>query len=424
VEDRTLLSTFLVNTTADSGPGSLRQAILDSNSNASPSATPGQTNTIDFAIPGQGVHTIIPLSPLPAITNAVLIDGFSQAGYSNTPLIELSGSQVRRGAGLLITGSDVTVRGLDINDFIRRAGIGIDITGAGATNNWIYGNFVGTDPTGTQAMPNGYGVGIDSGATDNLVGNNGDGINDVSERNLISGNSLYGVYIWGAGTRGNAVAGNWIGTDAAGIADLGNGIADGLYSEGGGVEIDTGASFNTIGGTTAQAGNLITDNGEEGYGDAGVQVGGYPGDTAVGDEITANRIFANNGLAINLGGEGLLLNSSSPQTGPNNLQNYPVIFTTATGQLEGRLSGSCPTRPFVSTSTQARRLARTSRTRPTRAARLRIGSGRSRSPPTARARRSSGFPTPRPQTCLLSPPRRPILRATPPRFRPCGVPAL
>ncbi len=51
MEDRTLLSSFLVNTTADSGPGSLRQAILDSN------AATGSTNTIDFDIAGQGVQT-------------------------------------------------------------------------------------------------------------------------------------------------------------------------------------------------------------------------------------------------------------------------------------------------------------------------------------------------------------------------------
>ena len=69
MEDRTLLSTFLVSNTGDSGPGSLRQAILDSN------AATGATNTIDFDIPGTGVQTIAPLSPLPAITNPVLIDG-------------------------------------------------------------------------------------------------------------------------------------------------------------------------------------------------------------------------------------------------------------------------------------------------------------------------------------------------------------
>src|SRR6516164_8996785 len=58
MEDRTLLAAFLVANTADSGPGSLRQAILDSN------AVGGGTNTIDFAIAGQGAQTIAPLSPL------------------------------------------------------------------------------------------------------------------------------------------------------------------------------------------------------------------------------------------------------------------------------------------------------------------------------------------------------------------------
>ena len=57
IEDRTLLSTFLVSNTFDSGPGSLRQAILDSNNAV------GATNTIGFAIPGRGVHVIAPGSP-------------------------------------------------------------------------------------------------------------------------------------------------------------------------------------------------------------------------------------------------------------------------------------------------------------------------------------------------------------------------
>src|SRR6516225_1277340 len=103
MEDRTLLSTFTVNNTADSGPGSLRQAILDSN------VATGQSNTIDFAIPGPGVHTIAPASPLPPITNPVLIDGFSQAVYDGQPLIELKWSQAGTDDGLTITGSQVTV---------------------------------------------------------------------------------------------------------------------------------------------------------------------------------------------------------------------------------------------------------------------------------------------------------------------------
>src|SRR5947209_4510001 len=67
VEDRTLLSAFLVTNTGDSGPGSLRQAILDSN------AATGGTNTIDFHVAGKGVQTIAPAAPLPPITRQVLI---------------------------------------------------------------------------------------------------------------------------------------------------------------------------------------------------------------------------------------------------------------------------------------------------------------------------------------------------------------
>ncbi len=153
---------FSVTTTADSGPGSLRQAILDSN------AVTGGTNTIDFAIPGSGVHTILPLSPLPAIVNPVLIDGSSQPGYDDTPLIEIDGSRAGTADGLTITGSGVTVLGLDIDRFAD--GAGILLSGAGATGDTIEDNFIGTDPTGLQALPDEFGVRIVGGADNNLIG--------------------------------------------------------------------------------------------------------------------------------------------------------------------------------------------------------------------------------------------------------------
>ena len=102
---------FVVTTTADSGPGSLRQAILDSN------AAPGATNTIDFAIAGQGVQPIDLASPLPLITNPVLIDGTSQPSYSGTPLINLVAQDAGTSNSLTISGSDVTVRGLALDSF-------------------------------------------------------------------------------------------------------------------------------------------------------------------------------------------------------------------------------------------------------------------------------------------------------------------
>jgi hypothetical protein len=243
VEDRTLLSTFIVTNTADSGRGSLRQSIVDSN------AASGQTNTIDFAIPGGGVQTVSPLTPLPPITQAVLVDGESQPGFAGTPLVQLDGSQAGGGDGLTITGSNVTVRGLDISNFSQ--GAGVHITGANVTGNWVYGNFFGTDPTGTQALPNNEGVEIDGGATQNLVGTNGDGENDTAERNIISGDLFAGVWITGQGTSSNAVAGNFIGTDITGSVALNNGTQPVTDSQGdvfgGGVAISAGASGNRIG---------------------------------------------------------------------------------------------------------------------------------------------------------------------------------
>ncbi len=93
LEQRRLMATFLVNTNADSGVESLRQAILDSNSMG-----PGP-NTIDFGI-GSGAQTISLLSALPSITVPVLIDGTSQPGYAGAPLIDFDGTSAapaRRG---------------------------------------------------------------------------------------------------------------------------------------------------------------------------------------------------------------------------------------------------------------------------------------------------------------------------------------
>jgi hypothetical protein len=121
VEDRTLLSTFVVNNTADSGAGSLRQAMLDSNATAT-----GPTNVIDFAIPGSGVQTIAPLTPLPAITAGVLIDGASQPRYAGTPLIAIDPSASGSPDGLVVAGTEATVEG------VTTGGLGL-----ASTNVWF-----------------------------------------------------------------------------------------------------------------------------------------------------------------------------------------------------------------------------------------------------------------------------------------------
>ncbi len=72
LEDRELLATLLVINTNDSGVGSLRQAILDSN------ASVGVIDTINFAIAGMGIPSIALTSALPTVTDPVIIDGTTE----------------------------------------------------------------------------------------------------------------------------------------------------------------------------------------------------------------------------------------------------------------------------------------------------------------------------------------------------------
>src|SRR5262249_16652455 len=100
---------FVVDTTADSGPGSLRQAILDSN------AVVGGANAIDFDIPGPGIQTMELFTPLPPITTSVVIDGTTQPGFAGAPLIGFGDQSIESPAPLAISVEDVTIRGLALD---------------------------------------------------------------------------------------------------------------------------------------------------------------------------------------------------------------------------------------------------------------------------------------------------------------------
>ncbi|MBN9519147.1 hypothetical protein J0H58_11610 [bacterium] len=81
LEDRLTPATYTVDTTADAGPGSLRQAILDANLNPGP-------DTVAFAIGAAGsLQSIELVGGLPPVTDSVVIDGFSQGGpgYAGPP---------------------------------------------------------------------------------------------------------------------------------------------------------------------------------------------------------------------------------------------------------------------------------------------------------------------------------------------------
>ena len=129
-------------------------------------------------------------------------------------------------------------------------GDGVRLVGAGTTANLVQGNFIGTNAAGAAALGNsGHGVLIQAGAFNNTIG----GI-VAGARNVISGNN-FGVAILLAGTTGNLVQGNFIGTNAAGNADLGNTLD--------GVQIRFGAANNTVGGIVA-GGNVISGNNQHG----------------------------------------------------------------------------------------------------------------------------------------------------------------
>jgi uncharacterized repeat protein (TIGR01451 family) len=327
VEPRQLLATFTVSSVADSGPNTLRQAILDSN------ATPG-ANTIRFSIPAPGPYSIAPVSDLPAITNTVTIDGTTQAGsVPGSPIVELNGSldtgSGNTGNGLTINAPGCTIRGLVINRF---NGFGIALGNVSGVT--IAGNDIGTNPAGTVAEGNRSGGINAGGSTAVMIG----GLTPA-DRNVISGNLNDGIdFLSFSGLpTGNLVVGNFIGTDATGTR--------GLPNSGNGVFVNS--TGNQIGGVAPGQANVIADNGL-----AGVRVGTFNTETGVtSNPIRGNAIFGNNALGIDLGNSGVTLNGSfGTGFGPNRLQSFPVInsaYPSGTGtMIEGQLA-STPNSSFI-----------------------------------------------------------------------------
>jgi parallel beta-helix repeat protein len=253
---------FVVTATADSGPGSLRQAILDAN--ATPD-DPSGPNIIEFHIGSGGVQTIAPLSALPAITDAVTIDGSSQPGFVGTALIELNGENLGSVDGLDVNAAGSTIRGLVLDHWgnsavgvfadatriignVISANAGYGIYLASTSNSVIQGNRIGTNPAGTAAAPNGYGI-LLNGAVHHLqIGGANSG-----EGNLVSGNTNRGLWINDGDT--TTIQGNFIGTDVTGSYAIANGSS--------GISVWHATSTDIlIGGTTPGAGNLISGNGD------------------------------------------------------------------------------------------------------------------------------------------------------------------
>jgi Ca2+-binding RTX toxin-like protein len=346
-----IAGTLVINTN-DSGPGSLRQALLYAN------ATTGTRETITFAIPAgdPGYHsdtksfTIQVQSTLPTVSDPVVIDGTSEwgvVGAFGTPIIELDGELAPVGTeGLTITAGNTTVEGLVINRF---QGDGIDLEGA--TGDAITANFIGTDVTGLLDLGNAQtGIRIGATAQNNTIGGTATGAG-----NLVSANGRSGVFILGSN---NLIAGNFIGTDLNGVANAATSFANRFGKSGNftgipaaspalpvtgntgyGVEVNGSAQNNQIG--LPGAGNIIAQNFA-----AGVGILGMASQTSV----RGNSIFSNAGLGIDINGDGVTANSlGTVRNGPNNLQNFPEL-TLAQSGMSTHVGGTL-TMPLAGTYT-------------------------------------------------------------------------
>jgi CSLREA domain-containing protein len=186
------------------------------------------------------------------------------------------------------------------------------------SGNVVVGNSIGVNAPITAALPNGAeGVQLNDGAHANTVGGSG------ADRNVISGNADNGVLIVDDTTNGNLVQGNFIGTNATASAALPNAAN--------GVDIQGGASNNTIGGTTAGTKNVIALNALRGvFVEAGT-----------GNVILGNTISYNGALGIDLAPAGVTPNDpGDPDSGPNLLQNFPVLTSIVLGPTSTEIHGT------------------------------------------------------------------------------------
>lgn len=279
-------TTIVVNSTSDSGSGSLREAIGG--------ASPGDSITFDPSVfPPTSPATITLASPLPALLQGNLVIDASDAG------VVIGGSSITtpEAYGLFISSNNNVIRGLQIMGF-SQAGIGlhggaqnntiggdrdigegplgqgnlisgdgtfgIGLWSNGTSFNTIQGNFIGTDVSGTIAQGSFSGGIFSDGADYNLFVDN-----------LIGGYVDNGLSLGGVSDGHNIVRGNYIGTDPSGVADIANSRANGV--------LINNSGFNVIG-----PDNVIANN--DGIGIA------VQGDVSVSNRITQNSIHDNGGI--------------------------------------------------------------------------------------------------------------------------------
>jgi CSLREA domain-containing protein len=400
-------ASYTVNVAHDAGDGwcspaecTLREAIAEANEH------PG-ADVIRFGIPGAGPHTIAIGSLLPDVGSDLIIDGYTQPGA--LPNTNVSGGlnaalrialvpaavSIPATEGLTIAGDRVTVRGLAIAGF----GVGAIVLGySGGQDVAFEGNFFGTTPDGTTAVPDSANGIVTVSSVGLTVGGT-----TPAARNLLSGHTG-GALITTAGSATPTrlrILGNLIGTTASGLGSLPNMVGVMHVSGGPGATADVlhiggdtpaernVVSGNGIGMTIARspgadphdadrviAGNFIgvAADGETALGNAydgiavcgraqltirrnliannggnGVSLCTTPTPDGYGVALSENDIYENAGLAIDLDSDGRTANDADDSdTGTNDLQNFPML-TGALESLHGlRVTGQLVSRPNAS----------------------------------------------------------------------------
>ncbi len=203
------------------------------------------------------------------------------------------------------------------NVISANSGNGIVLGGGSTRPATIQGNYIGTDSTGTQARGN-KASGIAIGTAGNTIGgpNSGDAnviaANGTGRQSSTTGGITLGNFGNGISADNNLIQGNLIGTGRRRRLASGECRAAGSSSR-----LD--ASNNQV------AANTIAYNNTSDSAVGGGIAFEYSVDSAIGDRIDGNSIFANTGLGIDLGDDGVTPNTpGGPHAGPNDLQNFPV----------------------------------------------------------------------------------------------------
>jgi CSLREA domain-containing protein len=258
---------FTVNSTSDADDSNIGDGVCASGSGCTLRAAIEEANrhfgpdTILFNIPGDGLKTIQLGSRLPSLfdgSGGTTIDGYSQSGaQANTDglvsnaqiMIEIRGNGPSAFDAFAIQSAGNVIRGLAIFNGKR----GIYFLGSGSRNNLLVGNFIGTNAAGTFGHTvhtlHASGVDMDTGANNNQVGGT-----SPADRNVVSGNARHGINFNSEATDNNAVYNNLIGTNPSGTGRLQN-----LRH---GIDMNSGPSYNIVGGTGPGQRNILSGNGE------------------------------------------------------------------------------------------------------------------------------------------------------------------